>query len=125
MSCYERKIKEKVRDPEMDNYYIPADKESKPCNATELSPENHTSITRPDSQPIATVVPETANDDDRYSRGSHRIFRQLYVTHMLSLLKLYSTGLSRRIEWSNTMEAAISIEGTVGRTSNVQTSACK
>lgn len=104
----------------MNNYEIPADKESKLCNGTELSPESHMSITRPELQPIATAVPDIADDHGRYAKSSHRIFRPLYVIHVLLLFKPYLTGSSKGLEWS-TGEAVMSVEGTVGRTSNIPT----
>jgi hypothetical protein len=45
---------------------------------------NHTF---PEPVPIAIAVPDTAEQDGRYSEGSHNSSFELYVVHTLSPLK--------------------------------------
>ena len=45
--------------------------------------------TRPEEQPIDTVVPDIAEDDGRYSDGSHSRFLPSYVIQVPPLPKLH------------------------------------
>ena len=62
--------------------------------------ENMKIKTRPEEQPIDTAVPDIAEDDGRYSGGSHRWFSPWYVIQVPLLLKPYptATGDKRSVE---------------------------